>query len=169
MKKTFQTAAFSLLFGVFLFVSMGCPAGLEYPLDEPGTVEIDPELIGTWIAEDESAEMLKVKVSKKDNYTLFVEVLESSENYLMDVSTFDAWVTTFEGKNFLFAKPDDGSEESYYHYNYEIENGNLVIQDISLLVNGTDGVSDMESLRKEVAASLKLEGCLTGPLLYSKE
>jgi hypothetical protein len=150
------------------FLTAGCPVGLKYPLAEPFTEPIDKNLLGTWVAKSDSAEMLQFRVILKSDYTYVIDVQETSDNYLLDIYEFDAWVTKFEGRNFIYGKAQTGDSEDYYLYEYVVKDKNLAIQDVSLLVGGVDAVTSTEALRKEIAASLKLPDCLTARLEYSK-
>lgn len=145
----------------------GCPTGLDYPLTEQPD-KIDPALIGKWSAITPEAEMLEVSIRKKDDYSYHIEVLESSEGYLVDDYKFTGHVTRMDGRTFLYATPTDDSDEQYYHYHYHFEGGMLVIQDVALLVGGVDAVTSSEALRKEVSASLKNPECLSGRMEYVK-
>lgn len=162
---------------IFLFVSLaavamvttGCPIGIGHPLGQPGKEKIDKNLLGTWTATLDSAEIQQVKVTKKNDFTYEVEVLEKGESYMMDGVAFDSWTTQLEGKTFLYSRPTEPEEDSYYVYHYFFEGKKLVIQDVSLLVGGLDAVTSTETFRAEVAASLKEPNCLTSRIEYIKQ
>lgn len=158
-----------MLLVAFAILISGCPVGLEYPLGDPGKEKIDEQLLGTWIAESEDAEMQKLTITKKDDYTYEVNILEKGEMYAMEVDDLDAWVTTFEGQSFVFGKPHDENDQKFYHYHYAFEGDYLVIHDMSLLEGGMDAVTSREALRKEVAASMSKPDFLASKMVYLKE
>jgi hypothetical protein len=169
MKNPVQSV-FSLLAIFFIaLLTTGCPVGISYPLGDPGTEKIDKDLLGVWVAAVDTAEMLKIEVGKKDDYTYWVEVLEQSENYMMDGTSYDSWVTKLDGETFIYSKPTDPEEEDYYLYHYQIEGKKLVLQDVGLLVGGVDAVTSTEAFREEVSASLKLPDCLSARFEYVKQ
>ncbi|MCC6724349.1 MAG: hypothetical protein IT258_07540 [Saprospiraceae bacterium] len=154
---------------VLMFIAMGCPVGIEYPLGTPGKEKIESKLIGTWVAQSSDAEIKKVKVSKKDDSTYSIEVLERGEMYALETDKLEAWVTKFNGATFLFAKPDDPNDPKYYHYNYRFDGKKLVLSDMSLLEGGMDAVTSQEALQKEVMASMKKPEFLSAPVEFIKE
>src|SRR5690606_37166989 len=80
----------------------GCPVGMEYPLGEYGKEKIDEKLIGTWVNNDKSKEAQKVIITANDNLSYTLKVVEKSEdNYMIDATTFKAWITTIDSKKFL--------------------------------------------------------------------
>lgn len=145
----------------------GCPTGLDFPLAEKPD-KIDPALIGRWSANTSEAEMLEVLVKKKDDYSYDIEVLETSEMYMLDDYKFVGQVTRLDGRTFLIAQPIESGEEKYYHYHYHFEGGKLVIEDVGLLVGGADAVTSSDALRKEVSASLRNPECLSARMEYVK-
>jgi hypothetical protein len=167
MRKQLLPALRFALLALLTLGLFGCPTGLDHPLTEKPD-KIDPALIGKWSANDSEAEMLEVSIQKKDEHSYLIEVLESSEGYMLEDYTFIGRVTRLDGRTFLYAKPLDSSDEKYYHYHYHFEKGKLVIQDVGLLVGGVDAVTSTEALRKEVSASLKNPECLSGRMEYVK-
>ena len=170
MKNLFSKA---LLFMAIAFISIlttGCPIGIGYPLCEADKVEkLDTRLLGNWKSLSDSAEILEVKLTKKDDVTFNVEVLEHSDNYLNDAFTYFSWTTKLDGRSFLFSQPAEGESSDYYLYHYAFEGKKLVLHDVGLLVGGVDAVTSTEAFRKEVSASLKDPDCLSARIEYAKQ
>ncbi len=167
MRKQLLPALRFALLALLTLGLFGCPTGLDYPLTEKPD-KIDPALIGKWSANTPEAEMLEVSIRKKDEHSYLIEVLESSEGYMLEDFKFVGHLTRLDGRTFLIAKSIESAEEKYYHYHYHFEEGKLVIQDVGLLVGGVDAVTSTEALRKEVSASLKNPECLSGRMEYVK-
>ncbi len=141
-------------FLILILINYGCPVGLDYPLGNPGKEKINPELLGTWVTDNDEAEVLSVTFSRQDDFTYKVTVNERGTLYALETDNFSAWITKFEGKEFLYLKPDD--EDKYYHYMLlKLEEKTLISTDLSLLDGGVDVVKSTESLRKEVKNSIK--------------
>ncbi|MBK8702994.1 MAG: hypothetical protein IPN33_04885 [Saprospiraceae bacterium] len=152
------------------FITTGCPVGIGYPLGTPGKEKINKDLIGNWVAVVDSAEMLAVTVTKADEYSYQIEVTETGENFMAESTSFKGWNTTVDGQSFLYATSSDSEEENYFTYHYYFKDKKtLVIEDISLLVGGTDAVTSTISYRAEVSASLKKPECFSAPFEYQKQ
>lgn len=170
MKKSIHPVLGACLLFLLAIISTGCPIGIEYPLCEESQVQkIDQKLLGTWKAESSDAEILEVKISKEDDYTFAVEVLEQGENYMADDTEFFSWTTKLDGHTFIFSQAANSEKKEYMLYEYSFEGKNLVIQDVSLLVGGVDAVTSTQAFRDEVSASLKNPDCLTARLEYVKQ
>lgn len=151
-----------------LLVSTGCPVGIDYPLGTPGSEKIDPDLIGTWSADKEDHEIMKVRIEKADNYSYRIVVLETGSMYSVEDDQFTGRVTTIGGKKFIYAQPNSSSE--YYTYCYELDGKEQMRSyDVGLLVGGTDAVTSTQAYRNEVEASLKMDDCLSEETLWIKE
>jgi len=107
MKKLVYYAAFIMI----IIFNYGCPTGLYYPLGNPGKEKINPKLLGTWVTNNDDAEVLSVTFSKQDDFTYKVLVNERGTMYALETDNFLAWITKFEGKEFLYLKPDN--EDKY--------------------------------------------------------
>jgi len=165
MKITYLLAL-SLIVMMFLF--SGCPVGIDYPLDTPGSKSIDKALLGTWISDKEGADIQKVIISKRDKTSYNIEVLEVGEYYSLDTKTFVAWVTTIGKEKFIYAKPDN--EDKYYIYRYKVNGkGSFETNDVGLLVGGIDAVTSTEAFRDEVSKSMKMDGCFSELQNWSKQ
>lgn len=141
----------SLFFLIFL--NYGCPVGLDYALGNPGKEKINPAILGTWVTDNDEAEVLSVTFSKLDDFSYKVTVNERGTMYALETDNLTAWITKFEGKEFLYLKPDD--EDKYYHYMLiKLDEKTLISTDLSLLDGGIDAVKSTESLRKEVKNSI---------------
>ncbi|MEZ4776567.1 MAG: hypothetical protein R3D00_25550 [Bacteroidia bacterium] len=160
---------FSTMLLVFAVLISGCPVGLDFPLGDPGKEKIDERLLGTWIDQSGEAEMQKLTLTKKDDYTYEVHVLEKGEMYALQVDYLDAWVTTLEGQSFLFGKPHDENDQKFYHYHYVFDGEDLIVHDVSLLEGGIDAVTSREALRKEVVASMKKPDFMSSKVVYLKD
>lgn len=161
-----------LLLGVFVttIFTTGCPVGIAYPFCEVGKAEkVDKNLLGTWKAVSDSAEILEVKISKKDDVTYAVEVLSQGESYMVDDTGFLSWTTKLDGHTFIFSQGASSDSKDYFLYEYAFEGKKLVINDVGLLVGGLDAVNSTKEFRQEVSASLKKPDCLTARLEYVKE
>jgi hypothetical protein len=169
MKKSFKSKWLLLSVLTLSIFSTGCPVGLEYPLGDVGKEKIDARLLGTWVAQKESAEMKKLTVTKKDAHTYRVQVLERGEMYALETDWFDAWATNFDGQTFVFGRPDDENDQKYYHYHYAFDGGKLVLHDMALLDGGMDIVTSQMALRVQVRASMKRPEFLSERVEYSKE
>ena len=164
MNRFLKITLFAIILGTFY----GCPVGLDYPLENPGKENIDENLIGVWKNKDPESEIIRVKISKKDQNNYTVQVLEKSEMYMLETDNFTGWVCNFEGKKFLYFKPDNGDQ--YYHYVIKELNGTKMIScDLSLLDGGKDAVISTESLQKEVKSSMNKEGFCSETEQWTKE
>jgi hypothetical protein len=163
MKKLLSACLLAFIVCAFY----GCPIGLDYPLGVTGTEKIDAKLIGTWTCEVADAEVVTVKFAKKDEYTYNVDVLERGELYSLGTDHLEGWVTSLSGGTFLFLKPDD--ESKYYHYVYRIEQGKLIVSDVSLLDGGVDAVTSTGTLRSQVERSMSMETWANESLTYTKQ
>lgn len=161
-----KNAIFLLLLCPAILLLTGCPVGTKYPLGNPGTEKIDKKLIGTWTNKEEDPEAKKVIIQKADDFSYDVEVFETGSMYMPTTKIFKAWVTTLEGKDFFFLKPDN--EESYYLYCYAADKKTLTTWDVGLKVGGIDAVTSIEAFRNEVKASLSHDDCLSGPVTWFK-
>ncbi len=141
-----------LLLPAVLLLMMGCPVGLEYPLDKPGSEKIDKSLLGTWVCKSEDAEVKRVKVAKEGDNSYAVTVLERGEMYTLETDKLTGWVTTVKEKNFIYLQAEGDSK--YYHYCYWMDGGDLSTTDLALLDGGVDAVSSTETLRKQVESSM---------------
>jgi hypothetical protein len=167
MKKTVKVIILPALLALLFFI-YGCPVGMNFPPDEPGTQKIDNALIGTWTCIMDSCSDLKVvKVEKKDDVSYSIEVQETGNDYLTDDKRFKGYVTKIDGKNFIYALGETSGE--YYTYYYEVSGKSLSLFDVSLLVGGKDAVTSIEAFRAEISASLKKEGCITERVDFKKK
>ena len=142
-----------LLFPAVILLMTGCPVGLNYSLGNPGSDKIDKALVGTWRCSSEDGEVKRVKIAKGDDNSYAVEVLERGEMYALETDKLQGWVTTVEEKNFVFFKPEGADE--YYHYCYWMDGATLMSTDVSLLDGGVDAVTSTETLRSQVASSMR--------------
>ncbi len=164
MKKLLHLSIFTLIITIFY----GCPVGIDYPLGKPGDHKIDKDMIGTWVAGSDEADVKKVEFSKNDDHSYKVHVLERGEMYALETDNLTGWLTEVDGKTFLYLKPDD--EEKYYHYMIkESGKGTLVTCDVSLLDGGVDSVTSSETLRKQVSSSMNMEGYCAETLNWTKQ
>lgn len=170
MKKSFHPVfGLGMLF-LLAIVTTGCPVGIAYPLCEENQVEkLDKRLLGTWRAVTDSAEIVQVQISKEDELTFAVEVLEQGESYMADDTKFFSWTTKLDGHTFIFSQGADSDNKDYMLYEYSFEGKKLVIHDVGLLVGGMDAVTSTETFRKEVSASLKNPDCLSARIEYQKQ
>ena len=170
MKKSFHPM---LMFAALLattFLTTGCPVGISYPFcEESQMTKVDKNLLGTWNALVDSAEVVKVKISKKNDITYQIEVLEKGENYMLDAVTFNSWTTQLNGESFIFSQATEGDDQSYYLYHFKLDGKQLFIEDVSLLEGGIDAVTSAETFQKEVVASMKKPDCFSGRFAYVKQ
>lgn len=169
MKKNVSFFSHAILLTVACIFLLGCPAGVDYALaDKP--MPIDRALLGKWEAQTEDAEMLLIQVDRLTSDTYGVDVLEEGDEYLLGDTYFNAHVTTIDGHKFIYAQMPNNDDKDYYIYHYHFEdNGKLlVLQDVSFLVGGMDAAKSTATLRSEISASLKKEGCLSERREYVK-
>jgi hypothetical protein len=158
---------------VVCFMSLllaGCPVGLEYPIDETDRNLVDNALVGTWVAEDQDADILKMVIEKPSDKMLLVKVIDRGEGYMSEASAYYAGITTLKNHRIAYARPiDAGGDSKFYHYHFTLEGNSLVISDMSLLVGGKDAVTSTTALRDEVIASMGKEEWLSSSFKYKRE
>lgn len=153
---------------ISLFFIYGCPVDMDYPPDEPGSVPIDKNLVGTWnCVSDTCTDLKKVIVEKIDESSYNIQVVENGDNYMADDYDFTGYITTIDGKKFIYALGETSG--TYYTYNYELKQNKLTLYDVGLIENGRDSITSTDAFRKEISASLKKEGCLSGRFDFVKE
>ena len=151
MKNILKFAFFAIIICSFY----GCPSGLDFPLAEPGKEKIDENILGVWKNNDPETEIQKVEISKKDDFSYSLKVLEKGELYALETDNFTGWNTTLEGKKFIFFKAEN--DEQYYHYVIkELKGKKMIICDLSLLDQGKEAVNSIETLKKEVISSMQM-------------
>jgi hypothetical protein len=164
MNRFIKITLFAIIIGTFY----GCPVGLDYPIEAPGNEKIDEKLLGTWKNNNPDEEIIRVKISKKDNHSYNVQVLEKGEMYALESDNFIGWICSLQGKKFLYFKPDN--EDKYYHYFIkELKDNKMISCDLALLDGGKDAVTSTESLQKEVISSMKMEGFCAETEQWTKE
>jgi hypothetical protein len=158
-----------MILAPILLLLIGCPVDTKYPLSDPGTEKIDQNLLGTWEnnSTDSDADVKKVKISKKNAFTYDVIVVEKGSMYMADTNIFDGFVTKMEGKDFFYVRPA-GNQDKYYLYCYQMDGKKLKTYDVGLKVGGLDAVTSTNAFREEVKASLKMQDCLSGELVWEK-
>jgi hypothetical protein len=124
-------------------------------------------LLGTWEAQAEDPEVKQVSISRADENTYAIKVIERGSMYALETDDLEAWVTEIGKASFLFAKPH--GEDKYYHYQYAFDGKDLVTNDVSLLDGGVDAVTSTETLRAQVAASMKMEGWAEEKITWVKQ
>ncbi len=155
----------ALLFSLFFIY--GCPVGIAFPPDEPGTVKIDKALLGTWTCSmDTCSDIQVVKVEKNDDYSYNIEVLEKGSMYSVNDAKFKGYVTNIDGKDILYAHEE--STGKYYNYHYLVSGKKLTLYDVSLLVGGIDAVTSTQAFRDEISGSIKMKGFLDEPHYFNK-
>jgi hypothetical protein len=98
MKKFLTYSLFTVLF----FTLYGCPVGMDYAMVEPGSEKINEELIGTWTANAEDPEAKKLIISKKDDTSYTVEVLEKGSMYMPESTNLTGWIAKIDRQDLLF-------------------------------------------------------------------
>jgi hypothetical protein len=162
-----KRAKFLLLLPI-LWVLTGCPVSVDYPLGYQDKDKIDNRLIGTWMATDTSAEVIKVVISKLDDHTLQVDVIERGSMYMEETDNFKGWCTTLNGETFVYFQSASDNTGGYYSYNYWFEDKNLITSDFSLKVGGVDAVTSIEAYRQEVTASMQFADFKGTRIAYTK-
>lgn len=166
MKTLRKLFVLPLLISGLLFV-YGCPVGMDYPPDEPGIKPVDDALLGTWSCVSDTCSDLKtVKIEKYDNSSYDITILETGSEYMADDDFFVGYVTEIDGYKFIFA--EEQTSGLYYTYCYQLSGNRLTIFDVGLLEGGIDAVKSTEAFRKEISASLKKPGCLSGKLDFTR-
>jgi len=156
------------LFAIIICTFYGFPVGLDYPIAEPSKEKIEENLIGTRKNNNPEAEIIRVKISKKDKNTYTVQVLEKGELYALQTDNFTGWSCSLNSEKFLYFKPDN--EDQYFHYFIkELKGNKMTTCDLSLLDGGKDAVTSTEALRKEAISSMKMEGFCAETEEWTKE
>jgi hypothetical protein len=110
---------------------------------------------------------MKLTITKKDKYSYKIVIDEKGDLYAADEEEFTGWVTTIKGKKIIFAKADAGT--AYFMYEYSVQKKTLTSHDIGLLDGGIEAVTSTEALRKQIEASLGMEGDLTEETVWTKQ
>jgi hypothetical protein len=131
-------------------LTTGCPHSIFYPLDNIDANKIDNRLLGIWINAHEGASIKKINVVEASPTQYDIEILEHDTLYYLD-NKFKAWVTTIKEWQFIYLK---GECNNYWNYQYRIDGGDILTDDICLLDGGIDALIDIESLRRQVEASI---------------
>ena len=152
-----------------MFVITGCPVGVPHPLGKQGEEKINKDMLGTWVQTNTEMEVMKMEIVKRDNNSVFVNVLERGSMYSLETDNFYGWFTEIEGKNFIYMQDIDDAEDDYYTYCFEVNGNTMKSYDISLLVGGVDAITSTEAYREEVKASLKMEGALSSETIWTKQ
>ncbi len=164
MKKLLHLSIFILIITTFY----GCPVGIEYPLGNIGKEKIDKTIIGTWLCSAEDPEVKKVTISRKDDYSYTVKVLEKGSMYSLESDDLTGWTTEVDGKTFLFFRENTGT--TYYHYMINESGKNkMTTCDVSLLDGGVDAVTSTEAFRTQVSSSMKMAEYCAETLNWTKE
>jgi hypothetical protein len=151
-----------------LVLFCGCPVGTQFSLADPGTEKIDDKLIGTWTNHTPEHELVKVKITKKDNYTYDIEVLERGQMYALETNNLIGWVTKVGDRTFLYAREPEGTD--YYHYGYEIIGENTMTSyGVSLKGKGLDEIKTNEEYRKEMTESMEKDDAISEYSEWTKE
>ncbi len=159
-----KTAAFVLLF-ISVFMLTACPVSSSYPLGEQGSVPLDPKLLGTWIAEEDPAEIEagQITISKgtaKNTYDVHID--EPGEMFMANSQDFKGWLVELKSAKFLVLQEmvEGTPAETYYVYHITYNGESIVTNDITLGVNGTDAITSISAYQEEVLASMELEDFL---------
>lgn len=169
MKKILFSTCTPLFLFLVAVLTAGCPVGVDYPLCEISAADkIDTRLLGTWRCDDESTEIIEVRIAKKDERSYAVEVLETGEMYGAEDTKFQSWITKLGGHNFIFSQGTEKGDTDYYLYEYSFDGSYLVIHDVGLLVGGVEAVTSTIEYQKEVQESLKMADCLSERRVYYK-
>jgi hypothetical protein len=164
MKKFLTYSLFTILF----LTLYGCPVALDYAMVEPGSEKIVKELIGTWTANAEDPEAKKLVISKKDDTSYKVEVLEKGTMYMPETTILTGWIAKIDDKTFFFVQAENTS--TYYHYMIkELKDNNLVTCSVSLLDGGIDTVKSTESLYNQIKTSMGMADFCSETISWTKE
>lgn len=144
------------------------PVGVNFPPGTPGTEKINKKLLGVWYNDLKDPEVKKVKITKADDFTYEVEVIDKGSLYMAATDFFKGYVTKIDGKDFVYFLEEKDSGQ-YFLYNYTFEDNKLKTYDVGLKVGGIDAVTSSEAFRDEIKASLKMEDCLSGEIIWTKE
>lgn len=165
MKKA---VAILLLAPVLLLIT-GCPTGVDFPLGTKGTEKIEKGMIGTWAQSDSTMEVMKVVITKADDYSVKVHVAERGSMYTEETDDFTGWFTTVDGVNFIYMQDQNAADGDYYTYAYKLDGKTLKTYDISLKIGGVDAVTSTEAYRREVSGSLKMGDALSSETTWTKQ
>lgn len=102
MKRLTVFAAFASALGFFL---VGC---LKFPLGDPQSSKIDPDLQGYWLAEDDSSASLTA-IYPYDGHAYVMETFDftkdQGERKFQNHQVYKAWLTDLKGHKFLTLDP----------------------------------------------------------------
>ena len=148
-----------------------CPVSSSLPLFTPGNSKIDKSLIGTWKNDSSSSEAQEVIITKSTDSTYGLKIVQKGELYMADSDTFNAWMGMLGNESYFVLQEvsAEGATETYYVYHIKLENSKLTTNDISLKVQGTEAITSIESYQNEVNASSKMEGFLSGEIVWKKK
>ncbi|HQU75633.1 MAG TPA: hypothetical protein PK742_03245 [Chitinophagales bacterium] len=147
----------------------GCPVGVDHPLGEPGKEKLDEQLIGTWVQPDTAMEATRIAIEKIDKHSFKLTVLEEGGMFMEETDFFRGWCTKVDGYTFVYLQDLNNPAGQYLTYCYRMDGDDLYTYDMTLAVGGIDAVTSTEAFRKEVSASLKLEGSLTSEVKWSRQ
>jgi hypothetical protein len=126
----------------------GCPYESDVPIDQPA-VKINPKIIGAW--EDQEGHDV-YNVSRKDDYTYAIEVIEKKDNKV-DHST--AYTSNINGTVFLNIYEDNpGAGKKYSLYKIEMKGDNAV-KVFPVTDNIREQFTSSSDLKKFFAANMK--------------
>lgn len=155
----------TLTLALFLYA---CPTGIDFPLGNPGKEKIDPKLLGTWITDNEDAEVFEVNITKIDDFSYKVDVIDKGILYEPDSDILTGWITKIEDKLFFYARPEN--ETKFYHYMIlSIDSESMTTVPVSLLEGGIDVVKSSETLRNEVKKSMNKPEFIAEKTVWYKE
>ena len=126
----------------------GCPYESDVPIDQP-IVKINPKIIGAW--EDQEGHDV-YNVSRKDDFTYAIEVIEKKDNKV-DHST--AYASLVNGTVFLNISEDkSGSGKKYSLYKIEMH-GDNAIKVFPVTDNIREQFTSSGDMKKFFAANMK--------------
>ena len=160
---------FSIVLLMFFLTS--CPESTTVPLAVKGSVKIDKALIGTWEADDIDVNLEKFTVSQNDQFSYKVaadiwdEITEDTET-----EYFIAWAVPVNDQKFIVAQKtvDNKTENTFYLYNYKIENGKLILHSLNVEYSVLNSIKSSEEYMNTLKSAMKKGNFLTSEGSYTR-
>jgi hypothetical protein len=143
--------------------------GIAYPPGTPGTEKADKGLIGTWKQSDGLKEVVSIRISETDKYTLKAEVLERGDIYALESDVLVARCTEIGGKNFVYFETTTEGKTEYYTYMYQFVSGGLETCVVSLMDGGVDAITSTESYRSQLEKSIGMENAISDTTFWIRQ
>lgn len=147
-----------LAFFPLLLLLTACPYETSVPPGDPGTENVNPELIGTWYTEPSNeVDFLEVNITKKKTNEFLAEILEATDSYPYGTKSLRVFETQLDQFHVLYIQPitsDKHEKFILYHYNL-LNNHKIELIEIGLEDGALDNVYSSEVVRRKLLEVLK--------------